>query len=998
MEDARHSIDPIRQRAAEDLFDAVRSLPERERESAIDSGSQDAWVRGEVRSLLRFDASTVATIGGSDGESFDSEACLGLSVDGFTLRRVIGVGGMGTVFEADQVLPTRRVALKVLHGARARASTLARFRKESEFLARLDHPNIARVIAAGTLHLQKDGSALPYFAMELVDDGRTISRWAHDEQPSRRELVRMLATACDAIGSGHRAGIVHLDLKPGNLLVSRSGALRVIDYGIARSLDANDDGPDASLSGTPQYMGPEQVTRGARVDSRADVYALGLILYELLAGRLPYQTSGEPFAAVSRIVRETAPAPLRLVDATIPGDLAAIAHKATAKDADARYGTASELADDLRRWLADESVLAAPPNTVGAIARLVRRNPAGTALAVLALMAIVAGAATSLRFAAQSAKAADERRVAAARAHLIAASASMAAREPADAERQLVGIPEDLRGWEFRYLLAQMATSRLLARAESEVLSIASIASTGEVVGGVTSGTIVVADIEGVRPPEKFVLAALYDAPMQASVPAVTASRDGSVLFVNTGEYRLFSLDRRDAVARRLSDASIRTRMCGNLLANAGADGSVELLDPATGSRSARCEGFGSAVDASFSSDGRLALISSSSGVLRLVELDPTALRVQERWRTVARETSARAVAVANDGAFAIAAWNDGRISRHDGATGRVLADKDLRGGSVFDIALSPDARTAAASSWSNDVRLIDAETLGFTRRLGGTNSHVWGIEFTADGTRIVGRIQRLLQHGTTDVVSVDCVGAWSLTEPRPMRDHDLGTTLTAAQAGPEPWRFTACASDGAIFEFDARSGSSTQIGSGGPGVRSIARTDAWIALGEENGFVRLLRTDGERLREAWRERVLNGAITAIGASPEGASIVVGDDDHSVGAVDLVTGSTRWKAEVALGSPPPMRRGMFRPVFVDDGAAVTFATHLTSVACPTYRVTDGRILPGRFGTVGWETSDAFMRDGEIYGLGITGYITRGARNVEGALVHFALNGGVMCRD
>ena len=139
-----------RQRAVEDLFDSVRSLPEDRRDAAIDAGSADPLVRREVRSLLRFDEATLPTIGEARVRDLDPEACIGLSAGGFTLRRLLGVGGMGTVFEADQELPARKIAVKILHGGHTRASTLARFRKESEFLARLDHQHIARASCTST--------------------------------------------------------------------------------------------------------------------------------------------------------------------------------------------------------------------------------------------------------------------------------------------------------------------------------------------------------------------------------------------------------------------------------------------------------------------------------------------------------------------------------------------------------------------------------------------------------------------------------------------------------------------------------------------------------------------------------------------------------------------------------------------------------------------------------------------------------------------------------
>jgi hypothetical protein len=187
-----------RQQAAEDLFEQVRALDPDAREAAIDAGSDDAWVRAEVRSLLEFDISTLATLGSRRDARFDAAACVGLSVGGFTLREVIGVGGMGTVFAADQELPARAIAVKVLHSAAARPSTLARFRKESEFLARLDHPNIARVIAAGALQVPGDGGARPYFAMELVAGGRSITRWARETRASRADACAARSSAACA--------------------------------------------------------------------------------------------------------------------------------------------------------------------------------------------------------------------------------------------------------------------------------------------------------------------------------------------------------------------------------------------------------------------------------------------------------------------------------------------------------------------------------------------------------------------------------------------------------------------------------------------------------------------------------------------------------------------------------------------------------------------------------------------------------------------------------
>ncbi|MHC4695580.1 MAG: serine/threonine protein kinase, partial [Planctomycetota bacterium] len=210
----------------------------------------------------------------------------------FHIKNVIASGGMGKVYEAIQEHPRRTVAVKVMKQGIASRSALRRFEFESQLLARLRHPGIAQVFEAGT---HDDGTgAVPYFAMEYIPNARSITAFAKDKKLGTRDRLRLFARVCDAVHHGHQKGIIHRDLKPGNILVDSNGDPKIIDFGVARGTDSDmavttlqtDVG---QLIGTLQYMSPEQCAADPHdIDTRSDVYALGVVLYELLCDRVPY--------------------------------------------------------------------------------------------------------------------------------------------------------------------------------------------------------------------------------------------------------------------------------------------------------------------------------------------------------------------------------------------------------------------------------------------------------------------------------------------------------------------------------------------------------------------------------------------------------------------------------------------------------------------------------------------------------------------------------------
>jgi non-specific serine/threonine protein kinase/serine/threonine-protein kinase len=283
----------------------------------------------------------------------------------YVIKRVIASGGMGTVFEAVQENPRRPVAVKVVKGSLATEEAVRRFEYEAQTLARLRHPGIAQVYEAGSY--DEGGSPTPFFAMEYIPNAKAVTEYAADKRLSTRDRLELFLQVCDAVHHGHQRGIVHRDLKPSNILVDSNGRVRVIDFGVARATDA--DMKQAAVQtevgqfvGSVQYMSPEQFDADPHdIDTRSDVYALGLILYELLSGTLPYATDSDKIFDFASEVREGKTTPLGLQDRSLRGELEAVVHKAMQRDRERRYQSAYGLDQDIRRYLTGEAVVARHP-------------------------------------------------------------------------------------------------------------------------------------------------------------------------------------------------------------------------------------------------------------------------------------------------------------------------------------------------------------------------------------------------------------------------------------------------------------------------------------------------------------------------------------------------------------------------------------------------------------------------------------------------------------
>src|SRR5262245_37038501 len=353
----------------------------------------DSTSHGENRDADRDPELTDIVPSGVGQEASASHPAFPAQIGAYRIVRVIGEGGMGTVFEAVQERPRRIVALKMIKLGIATKTVLRRFEQESHILGRLQHAGIAQIYEAGSADVGHGPQ--PYLAMEFVR-GRRLDRYAEEKQLETRAKLELVARVCDAVHHAHENGIVHRDLKPGNILVDETGQPKVLDFGLARvgdsDIQASMHTDFGELLGTLPYMSPEQVGGDAsKLDGRSDVYSLGVILYQLLAGRRPYDVKRNQLADGIRIIREEDPSRLSTVSRMFRGDIETIVAKALEKERERRYQSAAELAADIRRHLKHEPIVARPPSTMYQLRKFAQRNRALVAGFAAAFVILVVG-------------------------------------------------------------------------------------------------------------------------------------------------------------------------------------------------------------------------------------------------------------------------------------------------------------------------------------------------------------------------------------------------------------------------------------------------------------------------------------------------------------------------------------------------------------------------------------------------------------------------------
>ena len=684
------------------IVSEARRLAGAEREARLDAAcADDPSLRVEVMALLAAGEASAREGALADHHLVSVRASLDALVDSaaapwlperigsYVIDRQLGQGGMGIVYEATQESPRRSVAIKLLHPIHATPERLRRFRQEAELLGRLQHPGIAQIFEAGTYDVGRGPQ--PFFAMELVE-GVDIKAHCARHGLDRAARIALLAEVADAVQCAHEHGVIHRDLKPANVLVNTRGRPRILDFGIARATDqttalATVLTEKGQLVGTLGYMAPEQLDRAAdAVTPQADVYALGVLGFELLTGRLPRTVENLPVSKAIALLSASDAPRAGLLDPGLRGDLETILGKALEHEPPRRYASAAALAEDLRRFLADRPIEARPPSRVYLARKFTRRNKALVGGVVATLAVAIAGSLVAGQYAMAATRRADEQERASYLAGIAAANSAIEQQDYASAALLLDRVPRVHRGWEYDHLRAKLVQYRE----------------------------------EWDPPPAAVSLALAFD-------------RDAGRAYGVLRDERVATWD---AVSGRLLETAPLGREGGALV------GVGVAVDPSS-LRFATFTVDGTLLVGNLADDeqrhvalrGDKALAWDARGERLLYRGE--GLRIWDGTESRFLADMPDAIGVFNQAGDRVALGRAGTVSLLDVATGQTLGTQKLDD-QIVHLAFAPDDQTLAVAGFYRNAYLLDGRTLQLVARLVGHREAVHRVVWTPDGSRLV--------------------------------------------------------------------------------------------------------------------------------------------------------------------------------------------------------------------------------------------------------------------
>ncbi|MBI4717068.1 MAG: protein kinase [Planctomycetes bacterium] len=737
--------------------DALALAPEARDEFLDRRCGADVELRAQVESLLSIERQApdafmqLPAFRPEEHSGRGEAASVPRRVGRYQIVRKLGEGGMGIVYEARQENPARTVAVKLIRSILATPHVRRRFEKEAQLLGQLQHPGIATVYEAGTADVHFDGAgaaAQPFFAMEFVQ-GVPLHDYVARRKLGVRGILELFLQVCAAVRHAHERGVIHRDLKPPNILVDHNGLPKILDFGVARLTDADARATTlqtdvGQLVGTLQYMSPEQVhSAGADIDARADVYALGVILYQLLSRRMPLDLQGRSIPEAARMIQEVDPTRLGSIDRTLRGDLETIVEKAIEKSRDRRYGSAAALAADIRRFLGDEPIVARPATTWYQLRKFARRNRglvAGTVLgtAALAVGLVVAVMQAYIAIGARNV-AREEEQVSRYHAYLAGISAAASALVNDDvalARRSLDRAHQTLRGWEWRHLSAQLDQSLF-------TISTAGVGASpypyfirdeaGESVALTTDHGVLRWNLsDGARMDDLAPPGTVLATNRAGDIVATLASRTLAVQRLPHGGRQGYSLD--ELGAQPFGPVQrMEISRDGDLVVLAWPMRAMAIDLPARRLVNRKLDNRGI-------SD--LSVLDRAWMALSAAVQDRPAI-----WRVLSDELFPLAelgppgacVDISPDGTWAVAGYLDGSIRAWELAGSRPNPRRTpVHASGVSDIAFNPKGTVIASASTDRSVSLWDAESMERMVKLRGHDDAVRGIAFSPDGSRLV--------------------------------------------------------------------------------------------------------------------------------------------------------------------------------------------------------------------------------------------------------------------